>query len=86
MTEGEDGMTYNEFDEAVDRLRREGRGSQMTDAQRRVLAAARLVLRSRHLADDDHWAGPTKAELAVFLAGLNHDKRRNLKLAAESVF
>ena len=83
MTEGEDGMTYNEFDEAVDRLRREGRGSQMTDAQRRVFAAARLVLRSRHLAD---WAGPTKAELAVFLAGLNHDKRRNLKLAAESVF
>ena len=86
MTEGEDGMTYNEFDEAVDRLRREGRGSQMTDAQRQVFAAARLVLRSRHLADDDQWAGPTKAELAVFLAGLNHDKRRNLKLAAESVF
>jgi hypothetical protein len=76
-------MTKQEFDEAVDRLRREGRKAvERLQREGRVFIAVGLVMKHRlGLPDDWPWGGPTDAELAQFLADLNRAQRKSLKIA-----
>ena len=79
-------MTKQEFDEAVDRLRREGRHALKNDVTGRVFVAAGLVMRNRlGLPEDIPYGGPTDAELAEFLADLSRAQRKSLKKIAEGL-
>ena len=78
-------MTQQEFDEAVNRLRRSGRRD-MTDIESRVFVAAGFVMRHRRgMPDDMPWGGPTDAELAEFLASADRRQRKLLKSIAEEL-
>jgi hypothetical protein len=81
-------MTKQEFDEAVERLRREGRDGIKTEAAARVFVAASFVIRQRRdIPDGQPWGGPTVAELAEFLTEMKMDpvRRKRLKRIAEGL-
>jgi hypothetical protein len=75
-------MTKQEFDEAVERLRQGHKAE--SDAEARVYVAAGFIIRQRRgIPDDQPWEGPTDAELAEFLAGIDRVRRKRLKEIAE---
>ena len=79
-------MTKQDFDEAVEHLRREGFAIIETEAEQRVFIAIGLIMRNRRsLPDDRPWGGPTDAELVEFLADLSRAQRKSLKKIADSL-
>jgi hypothetical protein len=80
-------MTKAEFDRALERLQHEGwRLHGANNTQARVFAAACFVMKHRAgISDDQVWEGPTDAELAEFLAGLDRPRRKRLKEIAEDL-
>ncbi len=78
-------MRKRQFEEAVERLRRQGYFGITTEADGRVFAAAGFILRYRlGIPDDEPWT-PTDAALAEFLAGLNPAQREALKSIADDL-
>ena len=78
-------ITKQEFDAAVDHLRRQGR-RELNEAARRIFVAVSLIMRNRrNMPDDMPWEGPTDAELAEFLASENRRQRKILKGIAEGI-
>jgi hypothetical protein len=80
-------MTKQQFDEAVERLQVLWPPlKNKTEVDVRVVVAACLVMRQRRgIPADQPWGGPTDAELAEFLAGLDRVRRKRLKLQVEAL-
>lgn len=79
-------MTQQEFDEAVERLRRDGGRGDLTEVDARVLAASGFIMKQRLaiIPDDQPWS-PSDTALAEFLAGADRRQRRLLKEIAEGL-
>ncbi len=79
-------ITREEFDAALETLRREGRGGIQSEGEARVFLSASFVIRKRRgIPDEQPWQGPTDEQLADLIDALDPPRWRRLKRIAEEL-